>query len=261
MNEAANGGAADINGNVTAENLTFYGNKASSNGGALNVSSGASILSHVSIVGNIASTAGAVYAGAGTVELNRSLVAGNAGGNIHGTSVTFLDGEFNLVGFNDAAEISGGASLTGAASFTPTATPDAKDAAVKYFAITLEEIVDPSPNFKGGDGYQSMLKTLPLKVASIARNKIPKEECISAVDQRGETRPDYKDKKCDIGAYEYAVLTCAEDAQRRYEQGEIFVKSCAPKFEDFEFGSINQFMLSFLALMGLMSLMRVPRSK
>jgi hypothetical protein len=52
------------------------------------------------------------------------------------------------------------------------------------------------------------------------------------------------------------VLTCSEDAQRRYQQGEVFVKSCADNLEDFEFGSSNNYLLACMALLGLLRLGR-----
>jgi len=93
---------------------------------------------------------------------------------------------------------------------------------------------------------------------SIARDAIPLADCgLSEEDQRGELRPDGKNNACDIGAYEYTVLTCAEDAQRRFEQGEVFVKACTAQLQDFELGRVNPLIIALLLLMGVMSLTRL----
>jgi hypothetical protein len=93
---------------------------------------------------------------------------------------------------------------------------------------------------------------LPIVGGGPARDLIPEANCVLASDARGEARPDVKNQMCDIGAYEFTILSCAEDAQRRYDQGELFVKSCTPELEDFELtlGSASYWLLAMLGLLG-----------
>ncbi|NRB42005.1 MAG: hypothetical protein HRU20_26620 [Pseudomonadales bacterium] len=249
VNQAAN--------NLLVENSTFYANKAGADGGVLQLQSGVANLNYVTMVANTAGgDGGALQRTSGSLSLQRSLLLANtavgSGDNINNS---FTDADYNIVGFNNVGGMTNGAAVSAANSFTATDTPVGED--FSKVAVTLEEILDISPNFGGGDGYYGNLKTMPLLAGSIARDVIPLADCgLSEEDQRGELRPDGKNNACDIGAYEYTVLTCAEDAQRRYKQGEVFVKACTAKLKDFELGTFKPIGLFLLILMGFF---RLPR--
>ncbi|NRB37612.1 MAG: thrombospondin type 3 repeat-containing protein [Pseudomonadales bacterium] len=269
------GGAlyANASGDLNVINSTFYANTSNKSGAVASLDVVDSTFDYLTLVSNTSGegSGGISKLAGGSLSLSRSLIVGNSNNagpsNLGGA---FTDNGYNIVGFNGVSGLIDGAAIS-ATSFTAAATPVVDGPPV---AVTLKEIVNTSPNFKGGDGYYGKMKTMPLSAGSIASDVIPGDRCFNdyaggpdviaadnQVDMRGEKRADFLSGRCDVGAYEYTVLTCAEDAQRRYEQGEVFIKSCDERFEDFEFGSINQFMLSFLALFGLLSLMRVPRSK
>lgn len=248
-------------GEVNLENSTFYANDAATSGGAIDVDSAATVtVNYVTMASNTAgSGGGAIHNSGGSLQLDRSLVLGNTVGDIeNNVENAFIDGGYNIFGFNGIHGLNTSAKSSMDAgpgtSFYPLAAGDAADV-----AVTMEEILDTSPNFGGGDGYYGDLKAMPLLANSIARDVIPGNDCSgTAKDQRGEARPDLRSGRCDVGAYEYTVLTCAEDANRRYDQGEIFVKSCHEKLENLEIGSVGNFMLALLAMLGVLG---IPRQR
>lgn len=267
------GGAIHLNkaaGILNINNSTFYANTTAGDGGAIRVSAGTANIGHATMVSNVAGSSGgagkiggAIAVKGGFVGLQNSLILANtapAGNNIAYDTGTFIDADYNIVGFNGDAGLSG-VSLAGN-SFTAEAAGGTEG----KVAATLEAIIDVSPNYTGGDGYYSDLRTMPLLSGSVARNQIPEDSCGLTDDARGESRPDFKSSEidggpfCDVGAYEYTVLDCSDDAQRRYEQGETFVKYCGNNLEDIEVGSINPWMLTMLSMMGLLSLLRMRQA-
>ncbi|NRB42003.1 MAG: hypothetical protein HRU20_26605 [Pseudomonadales bacterium] len=219
------------------------------------------------VANTAAGDGGALQRSAGSLTLQRSLVLANTvSGNGNNINNSFTDADYNIVGFNNVSGMTGGAVLSAGNSFTATDAPVADDASrvaltldeivntAPRVALTLDEIVNTAPSFKHGDGYFGKLKTMPLLAESIARDAIPLADCgVINEDQRGELRPDSKNNACDIGAYEYTVLTCSEDAQRRYEQGEIFVKACTEKLSNFELGAINNSLVFLLMLVSMLA--------
>jgi hypothetical protein len=114
----------------------------------------------------------------------------------------------------------------------------------------LSDLIDPLPILNGGrgDNYSSSMNVIPIK-ASIGEG-LPRDAvaCINRfvvkVDARGEQRADKKSLTegtplCDMGAYEFTKLSCTEDAQRRFDQGDVFFKSCDENLETFELGSVH----------------------
>ncbi len=252
-NEAENNGGAVYSATSTTTvniiNTSFYANQAN-NGGAVFVTDATANVDHATIVSNVALNNGAGIRDNGNVNVSRSIVAGNlvsgVENNINGA---FTDGGFNIVGYNDVSGLVGGASLSQASSFTAKAVPVADDSS--QVAVNLVDLVAVSPNFGGGDGYFGYQKSMPIPSDSIARDKIPAANCSSTQDQRGEARPDIVANSCDIGAYEFTTLTCIEDAQRRFAQGEKFIKSCEKGLEDLELGSVHYLFLLMLSYVGL----------
>lgn len=265
---------------LSATNNTFFANKAGSklddapvagkSGGALYMASdsGAVTLVHNTLVGNTASSSGGgLYsARANFLSLIGNLLAGNTAStasNAYFNTATNGSSKYNVFGFNGIAGVN--ANIPSNNSIVPT--PEQ--------AATLDKLVSSTPTNTGGDGYFSKLKTLPIAGGGPARDAIPVKSIVEEganvtvcdtdvrFDSRGEQRADYKsteagDPKCDIGAYEFTVLSCEDDADRRYQQGEIFIKSCKPEFENFELslGYTNCIMLLLLSLFGGMRLYR-----
>lgn len=246
-NTAASGaGISHATGSSNVANTVFYSNAASAHGGAVFVFGGVPQFDYLTVYNNTAgSNGGGLYRTAGTLNVSRSIIAGNtatSGGNAYGT---VSDGGYNLIGFNDTADVAGGASFAATGSFVPT-SEQAADAAA---------IIETTPTKSGGDGYFSLILNLPIMGGGPARDAIPEASCGTVTtDIRGETRPDQKENKCDIGAYEFLVLSCQEDAQRRFDQGERFVKSCDPSLDQYEvkLGLINLYSLYALMLVMLL---------
>ena len=267
---AGHGGAVFISAanSLASVNTTFNQNKAGSNaagdaasgspgnGGAVHIASGSGAvdLTHNTVVANstLASggSGGGVYSKpAGVLTLKASLLAGNTADS--GANAWFdaavTDGNNNILGFNDVSGMAGTGSV---ATNTPTAAE----------ADTLDKLVETPLGYKVGDGYFSTLRTVAIVGGSPARDAIPAAECSLETDTRGEQRPDKKSTEggtvagaCDVGAYEFTVLSCAEDAQRRYAQGETFIKSCEKGLENYELnlGYINTLWLLLLTVLGV----------
>lgn len=227
-------------GSSVIKNSVLYDNAASNNGGAVFVFGGAPDLRQLTIYKNAATNnGGGLYRTGGTLNIAGSIIIDNTaatGGNAHGT---INDGGYNLVGFNGLSNLSGGAVFNGTDSFVPTPAQ----------ATEADAIIETTPSKQGGDGYFSNILNFPILGGGPARNMIPKAACLESKDLRGENRPDLKDEKCDIGAYEFQVFSCAEDAQRRFLQGERFVKSCDPNLEKYEIK------LGYISLSTLLSLL------
>lgn len=190
---------------------------------------------------------------ASAFKIGRTLLAGNttpneANGLNAYLGATVTDNGYNLLGFNGVTGVNGTGILNAPTNIKPTAAE----------APTLDKIVEAEPVIDGGDGYYNInapLPVLPIIGGGKARDAIPSASCGSVLtDARGENRPDAKASKCDIGAYEYTVLSCQEDAQRRYDQGELFIKACTPQTENFELkvGSWNILGLLLLGLVGML---------
>jgi len=100
---------------------------------------------------------GALQRTSGSLNLQRSLLLANtavgSGDNINNS---FTDADYNIVGFNNVGGMANGASVSAVNSFTATDTPAGED--FSKVAVTFEEILNPSPNFGGGDGYYGNLK-------------------------------------------------------------------------------------------------------
>ena len=278
-NRAANNGGAlatryGAAGGVVVTNTTFTLNQAGVDavgavlgnpnvrGGAIYTGSGPSpvTVSYSTLVANDAFSAN--YGGGAIafnqdatsgVTLHANLIAGNYasnsanGSNIYRAPVGTLNANakitnsgYNLVGFNNISGVEPAAliDLTTTTSFTST-------------KALLDEVVETTLRRNSGDGYVSPLNMLPIVGGGPARDVIPKASCTATEDARGEKRPDKKADKCDIGAYEYTVLSCQEDAQRRYDQGEVFVKACTPETEQFELNLGSWNLLGLLMLAGL----------
>lgn len=265
---------------LSATNNTFFANKAGSKlddtpvagklGGAMYMASdsGAVTLVHNTLVGNTASgSGGGIYsARANFLSLIGNLLAGNTAStasNAYFNTATNSSSKYNVFGFNGVAGVNANIPSNNSIIPTPEQAP------------TLDKLVSSTPTKTGGDGYFSRLKTLPIIGGGVARDAIPVKSIVEdganvtvcdtdvRFDSRGEQRADYKsteagDPKCDIGAYEFTVLSCEDDADRRYQQGEIFIKSCKPEFENFELslGYTNFIMLLLLSLFGGMRLYR-----
>jgi hypothetical protein len=236
---------------INATNTTWYNNVANGSGGALHTDANAAgvNLNYATVLENRASSGagGGINVIEGALNLNRSLITGNIAPTQQATNnmslaQTIADGGLNLYGFNG---VSGVTATTSLVSLTPTAVQ----------APLLSSLVEPGLSVRNGDGYVSQLKRAAIAGSGIARDYIDAADCGSVdTDARGENRPDDRGGKCDVGAYEFTVLNCQEDAQRRYAQGDSFVKSCAENLEDFELGvgRMNFYMLiTMLALLGV----------
>lgn len=268
-NTAANHGGAlylAAANKLSALNNTFVANKAgvnlaqagvpSKDGGAvyLNANAGQASLVHNTLVKNQASqSGGGLYSDATGPVLKGNLLSGNLSLASNGSGNAKLSGTaassaYNVFGSNANAKVTG----TLPANSTIPAVP-------------LANVVEATAGQKGGDGYFSKLSMVPIVAGSPARDSIPTKlvagqtvcETDVPTDARGEDRPDVKSTndgaaKCDAGAYEFTELSCEEDAARRYNQGENFIKSCEKGLEDFELnlGSANYWLLAALALLG-----------
>jgi predicted outer membrane repeat protein len=235
---SALGGAISFgNLSVNAELVhnTFVGNESlatSNGGGAIAISSAAAAgttLTGNFISGNFASNGSNLFVAA-------------AGSN--SASVKFVDAGYNLVGHNNDAGIAplNAIDFSASSSFVGT-------------ALTVQDQVELTPRTNGGDGYFSRIRMLPILGGGEARDIIPEADCAVELDARGEERPDIKVSMCDIGAYEFTVLSCQEDAARRFAQGETFVKSCADGFENYQL-DLGYIQWLFLSLMSALLLVR-----
>lgn len=255
------GGALHIQSGNTATvvNNTFFKNAsgsdaqgakvANANGGAIVVVGGANQLYHNTLVDNTAhgGQGGGLYISAGSTDLQGNLITGNHANSVDNARLASLAGtsKYNLFGHSGQAGISG----TAANSLTP------EDG--------LAKIVKTELGKAGGDGYSSKIPMLAIIGGGSARDAIPETHCVIQADARGQERPDWKsgdegEAACDMGAYEFTVLSCEEDARRRYAQGELFIKSCDPRFEKLELklGSANYFILLMLSIIGGVRLYR-----
>lgn len=214
-NKSVNGAAiyASGSGLLNVFNTSFFNNIATGSGGAVVTNNGKVALYHTTFVKNHADVnGGALQNAAGTLSIKYSIVAGNtADGEGAETNGVITDSGHNIVGF----------------------------------AGKLTDLLVELPINEGGkgDGYLSSVNAIAItgtKKAGLARDAI--EACDGVFDElktdaRGEKRADtLSGSACDIGAYEFTVLSCQEDAQRRFEQGEQFVKSCHADWQDFEVG-------------------------
>lgn len=158
---------------------------------------------------------------------------------------------YNLIGYNNVS----GVVPADAINFASTTSFIGTNA-------TLDEIVETNLTSTEGDRYRGPLATLPIVGGGPARDVVPSSLCSLTTDTRGEKRPDQKSgNACDIGAYEFTVLSCQEDAQRRYEQGELFIKSCNAELEKYELkvGAWNTFGLLMLVFGALIRRQRFLR--
>lgn len=211
------GGAINLGGTPISTDIyhsTFVGNQAVTGGGAISINNNApGILSLKAnlITGNGSSTAANVY------------LRDTGGAN------EIIDLGYNYIGLNNTA------------GTLPTDLFDFTDTSSLLSIASINAVVASTPTVSAGDGYGSPLPMLPLIAQSPARDVIPAEDCSVATDQRGETRPDTNSGRCDVGAYEFTVLSCVDDAQRRQANGEQLIKICDPRFENFEFtiGSVH----------------------
>jgi hypothetical protein len=163
---------------------------------------------------------------------------------------TISDGGLNLFGLNGVSGVAG----AGAASLS-SVTPTAEQ------APSLQSLVEPGLSLRNGDGYISQLERVSIAGGGLARDYIDASDCGAVItDARGEDRPDELNLKCDVGAYEFTVLNCQDDAQRRYQQGETFIKSCESDFENFEL-SLGYFSYILSVLMGLVLVRRFAHSR
>lgn len=271
-NNARNNGGAistEKGTKLTVKNSTFAYNKAgvdfngasigfpSASGGALYAGTASSIavdLLFNTFVGNDSRVSGGAIAiensATTQIGIKGNLIVGNFANSsiannilvINGASGTqrIKDNGFNLVGFDNEYGVAPANLINHAESFVSTLT-------------SLSSIVETNLTQAGGDGYKAPVALLPIVGGGPARDKVSAASCSVTMDARGEKRPDDKNKLCDIGAYEYTVLSCEEDAQRRYQQGEVFIKSCKPEFEKFELGlgTIGYYMLFMLSVLGV----------
>ena len=222
---AVSGGAlfASSTATITSVNNTFFNNETDGDGGVMHISSASVTANYNTMVANSADgTGGALMLASGSINLQRSLVLAN-------TAATDNN-------------ISGGVLVT----------------INSIVGDTVAGIVADALTTTGGDGYFGDMQTLPLLANSAARDAIPNASCGAIKeDTRGEARADAKSGgettgSCDVGAYEFTELSCDEDTKRRYDQGEIFVKSCDSKLENFELniGQASSYYIMLLA--GLM---------
>lgn len=261
------GGAIKVKGGaaVTIENVTFHDNKAgftkagqtsgaAGHGGAIDATDSnvsVALLSNTFVANKASHHGGAMAINntlSGKLQLTANLVAGNeapSGENISvsgGVSNTpLVDNGFNLIGSNQLAGVS------------PSDLLDFDSSTSIVGAKSVDGIIETNPTKTGGDNYGSPLPVLPLLKGSEARNLIPKANCPSTLDQRGESRPENSDASCDAGAYEYTELSCIEDAQRREAEGDRIIKYCGSGFENFELniGAAPSYLLVFLSILGL----------
>ena len=246
---SGNGGALHTSAANTAalDNNVFYQNKAlSGEGGALYLGASAGQVSahHNTMVANEANIGGAASSVNSQLLLKNNLIAGNTasnkGANLNIASGVVAGSQYNLIGESGNAGIEG-------ATPTSTTTP----------SVSVEKVVELQLGYEGGDGYFSSMRTMPIIGGGPARDMIAEGDCAVATDMRGEVRPDTKSANdgaasCDAGAYEFTVLSCVEDAQRRFDQGGRFIKTCVNEFSGIELnlGSMNYILLSMLALLG-----------
>jgi len=208
-------------------NTSFYDNETSSDGGAVNVQGGTVNMYHVTMISNVAGgNGGAINESSGSANINYSLIVGNTATGTGSDTNNVNDALHNIIGL-------------------PVDT-------------VLTDVVETTPLLNGaqGDGYAGSVNVIVLTENSAAKDALEgtcdttHEEL--AVDARGEQRADkLSGDNCDIGAYEYTTLSCEEDAQRRYEQGEVFIKSCAEGFENYELSLGWVANLTLLSLSGL----------
>lgn len=261
-NSATHGGAIYFNssGALALDNSIFFENKAGEgkSGGAIYMPTsvnGILTARHNTFVKNEAGNGGAIRSeSADKFRLIGNLIAGNIasnGANVQLSAAAHPDSAYNLIG-------SGGQAGINAHTPANTITPDE----------TLDKIVADKLSNKGGDGYQSSMRTLAILGGGPARNMVlanSSGNCSVTTDMRGEKRPDDLSNNsddgaaCDAGAYEFTALSCEEDAARRYAQGELFIKSCDPKFDKIELnlgGSASYYILLMLAMLGGIRLYR-----
>ena len=139
--------------------------------------------------------------------------------------------------------------------------------AYSIVADAVAGIAEPALTLTGGDGYAGKLQAIALPADSSARDVIPHADCgVITKDTRGEVRADIKSGgsatgACDAGAYEFTELDCHADTKRRYDQGDLFIKSCDAKLDDLElnFGSSNSHF--FLLIMSLFLWRRAQLNK
>ncbi len=263
-----NGGAVVVvsGSSVAIENSTFANNKAGANadgsasgqqgkGGAVDATGSnvaVFVTSSTLAVNNAAAEGGALAIDSqatGSLNLSANLITGNTAVSGNNVAITggahnnrVVDGGYNLFGFNGLSGLLPESAIDFASSSSITGT-----------STLVTDILEVVPTLKGGDGYDSSVPLLPIIKASEARNVIPKASCPTNTDQRDEVRADSDDAFCDIGAYEYTVLSCIDEVQRRQENGERVIKFCGSGLEGIEFsvGQVHWYMLILLSLFGL----------
>lgn len=253
-----NGGAVYAAGSQVLDvlNSTFHKNTAPfGHGGAIQLSDTATVDVHfVTLVANQATQGGAIQQSENTtLVVRRSLIVGNSASGLGNNLYLFdamNDGGFNLIGFNNEAGVKPDGQYDDTA-VTGSFIAEASD---------IASIVSTSPSTSFADSNQpSTTLMLELTAGSEARDAMPLSDCGGVgLDQRGGSRPDSATGMCDIGAFEFDVLTCKEKAKNLQDLGNNYIVNCDPSNEwlidlgsGLNVGTMNYVFLLLLSIFGM----------
>jgi fibronectin-binding autotransporter adhesin len=155
-------------------NSTFAGNRAmgvTARGGAINTFVDLAV-TNATIARNRAKIGGGIYVETGDTTLEATILGLN-----EAPASPDCGGTIDSAGHNLIKRLSG-----------------------CMFIATPSDLPNIPPNLGTLGAYGGPTRTIPIRVASEARNAIPKASCAFVRDQRGVSRP--QGPRCDIGAFE-----------------------------------------------------------
>jgi len=181
----------NVYGTVNITNSTFSGNSAGALGGAIYNYFGTVSITNSTFSGNSAASGGGAILNLGTLNITNSTFSGNSGPGLENAGDLTISGSI-------VAENQNGDCLND----RPTTDKGYNlDSDSSCFTAPTSQHANPQLAALANNGGPT--QTMALQQGSAAIDQIPLASC-PATDQRGVSRPDNGESKCDIGAYEFS---------------------------------------------------------